>query len=74
MIVLRRALTQVGTRPFFGREPQMQQQDLEEVVRAAVSLASKRIGALLVLQREVGLNEFLDIGTRLDARVSREFR
>ncbi len=69
---IRRALTQVGTRPFFGTEPGIQQEDLEEIIRAAVSLASKRIGALIVLQREVGLNEYVEVGTRLDARVSKE--
>src|SRR3990172_2563287 len=69
---IRRALTQVGTRPFFGSEPGIQQQDLEEIIRAAVSLASKRIGALIVMQREVGLNQYVEVGTRLDARVSKE--
>ena len=69
---IRRALTQVGTRPFFGGEPAIQQEDLEELIRAAVSLASKRIGALIVIQREVGLNQYVEVGTRLDARISRE--
>jgi diadenylate cyclase len=69
---IRRALTQVGTRPFFGHEPRLQGQDLEEIIRAAVSLASKRVGALIVFQREVGLNEFVEVGTRLDAQVSKE--
>jgi uncharacterized protein (TIGR00159 family) len=69
---IRRALTQVGTRPFFGVESGLHGQDLEEIIRAAVSLASKRIGALIVLQRDVGLNDFVEVGTRLDARVSKE--
>jgi diadenylate cyclase len=69
---IRRALTQVGTRPFFGGEPGIQGQDLEEIIRAAVSLASKRIGALIVLQSEVGLNQYIEGGTPLDARVSKE--
>jgi len=69
---IRRALTQVGTRPFFGIEPGIHGQDLEEIVRAAVSLASKRIGALIVLQREVGLNAYVEVGTRLDASISKE--
>ena len=69
---IRRALTQVGSRPFFGGEPGIQGQDLEEIIRAAVSLASKRIGALIVLQREVGLNQYIEVGTQLDARVSKE--
>ncbi len=69
---IRRALTQFGSRPFFGREAGIPGQDLEEIVRAAVALASKRIGALVAFQREVGLNEFVEVGTRLDARVSKE--
>jgi len=69
---IRRALTQVGTRPFFGHEPGIQQEEIEEIVRAAVSLASKRVGALIVFQREVGLNQYVEVGTRLDARVSKE--
>ncbi|MGD0947316.1 MAG: diadenylate cyclase CdaA [Candidatus Binatia bacterium] len=69
---IRRALTQVGTRPFFGVESGLHGQDLEEIIRAAVSLASNRIGALIVLQRDVGLNDFVEVGTRLDARVSKE--
>lgn len=69
---IRRALTQVGARPFFGGEHHMQQEDVEEIVRAAAVLASKRTGALIVLQREVGLNQYMEVGVRLDARVSRE--
>jgi len=45
---------------------------VEELVKAVTHLASRRVGALIVLQHEVGLNEYIDVGTRLDARVSRE--
>jgi diadenylate cyclase len=45
---------------------------IEEVVEAAEALARKKVGGLIVLQRDVGLNEYMEIGTRLDARVSRE--
>jgi len=69
---IRRALAQVGSGPFFGRERVMQSQDLEEITKAAVTLASKRIGALIVVERDVGLNEYMEIGTGLDARVSKE--
>ena len=37
-----------------------------------IALASRRVGALIVLEREVGLNEYIEVGTRLDARVTRE--
>jgi uncharacterized protein (TIGR00159 family) len=72
---IRRALTQVGTAPLFGAERIAQRRDddiINEVAPAVVALAAKRVGALMVLEREVGLNEYMEIGTRLDARVSRE--
>ena len=72
---IRRALTQVGTAPLFStleRSEQRREDVVEEVAQAAMSLASKRVGALVVFQRDVGLSEFMEIGTRLDAWVSRE--
>lgn len=72
---IRRALTQVGAAPLFGtieRSVQPQEDIIDEVAQAAAALASRRIGGLIVFQREVGLNEYMEIGTRLDARVSRE--
>ena len=61
---IRRALTQVGSGPFFGSDPGMQGQDVEEIVRAVVALASKRIGGLIVFERDVGLNEYIEGGTK----------
>lgn len=71
---IRRALTQVGSAPLFGAERLVQRREdiIEEVTEAVRSLAAKRVGALIVLEREVGLSEYIEIGTRLDARVSRE--
>jgi diadenylate cyclase len=72
---IRRALTQVGTAPLFGAAERMVQrrQDIaDQVTQAVLALAGKRVGALIVFEREVGLNEYMEIGTRLDARVSRE--
>jgi uncharacterized protein (TIGR00159 family) len=70
---IRRALTQVGRTPLFGIADRIERgQALEEITKAVVSLASKRVGALIVLEREVGLNDYIEVGTALDARVSRE--
>jgi len=69
---IRRALTRVGSGPFFGSERRLQGQELEEIIRAVVGLASNRIGALIVFEREVGLNEYLDAGTILEAQISKE--
>ena len=70
---IRRALTQVGTGPMFSaRDRVAQGQAVEELVKAVTSLAARRVGALIVLQNEVGLNEYIDVGVRLDAQVSKE--
>ncbi len=45
---------------------------LGEVVRAAESLAQRRHGALIVMERNVGLRNFVETGTRIDAKVSAE--
>ncbi len=70
---IRRMLTQVGTGPLFSGLPRSAHgQVIEEITRAAVTLAGRRIGALIVMAREVGLNEYMDGGTRLDAQVTKE--
>jgi len=70
---IRRALTQVGTRPLFSqRDRIVQGQAVEELTKAVMHLAGRRVGALIVVEHEVGLNEYIEVGTRLDAKVSRE--
>lgn len=70
---IRRMLTQVGTGPFFGRMQRLAQgQTIEEITRASVLLAGRRIGAIFVLQRDVGLNEYVEGGTRIDAQITKE--
>ena len=70
---IRRALTQVGATPLFGGADRMERGEmLEEIVKAVTALADKRVGALIILERDVGLKEYIEVGTRLDARVSQE--
>lgn len=72
---IRRALTQVGKAPRFSaveRMVQRREDVIDEIVEAGMALAEKKVGGLVVLERDVGLNEYMEIGTRLDARVSRE--
>ena len=45
---------------------------LEEVVRASQGLAQRRVGALIVLERETGLEDQIEAGTALDSNVSKE--
>lgn len=68
---LRRFLTLLGRNPlsafmFKPREEVL----IQEVALAAASLASKRLGALIVMERDMGLRTFYETGIHLDAAVS----
>lgn len=42
----------------------------DEIVLAATTLASEKTGALIVIERNIGLRNFIDAGVQLDARIS----
>lgn len=42
----------------------------DEIVLAATTLSSEKTGALIVIERSIGLRNFIDAGVQLDARVS----
>jgi diadenylate cyclase len=69
---IRRALAQMGETQFLSFTTAEELKSLEEVVRATISLANRKIGALIVIQRETSLKDFVEVGTMLDARVSKE--
>ncbi|MCK5271261.1 MAG: diadenylate cyclase CdaA [Sedimentisphaerales bacterium] len=69
---LRRGLMRLsGAR--FGRTAVPETKDvIEEIVDAVAVLSRSEIGALIALEREVGLAEMVGTGTRLEARVTAE--
>jgi len=71
---LRRALASVGRRGSLLRAFSRYQEAhmIDEVVRAVTSLAAKKIGAIIVVERGSRLTDSLDSGTTLDALVSRQ--
>src|SRR4030095_15384393 len=69
---IRRALARVGRGFFPTAALQRETQILEEVVRACQELARKRIGALIVLEREIQLADQIQTGTQLDAAVHKD--
>ena len=69
---IRRALARVGRGFFPNVSAQQESQIVEEVIRAAQTLAQKRVGALIVLERETGLDDQIEAGQRVDALVSKE--
>jgi uncharacterized protein (TIGR00159 family) len=70
---IRRALARMGRRPLLrGQRTAKETQTIEEVVKAAGTLAQKRIGALIAFERSAALDEFIERGTEIDASVSKE--
>ncbi len=69
---IRRVLARVG-RGFFPQLSELKESHiLEEIVRASQTLAQKRVGALIALERENSLEDLVEAGTPLDAAVSKE--
>lgn len=68
---LRRALTKVGLFPSFGSDaPKELERSIKEISQAAGDLASRRIGALIVIRRDVGLEEYTEHAVQIDAVIS----
>lgn len=68
---IRRALIHVGRNPFFADLSYKEETEvIEELIKASVNMANKRIGALVVIERETGLKDFLEVGVEIDAKVS----
>lgn len=68
---IRRALTRVGKSPFH-RSVDVADKDLEEIIRTLFYLAKRRIGALIVIERDTNLGDFIESGFNLDAQLSKE--
>lgn len=71
---IRRGLAAIGRRPFLLKMSPGKSKELytEEIVKAASYLANRHIGALIVIERSQSLSDFIDIGMKIDALVSRE--
>ncbi len=70
---LRRALANLGHNPLLGRFVRVSESGvIPEVVRAAQQMAEKKIGALIVLEKDTGLRTYAETGTAVDARVTAE--
>jgi len=70
---IRHVLSRMGKKSFIpGTDTLSSSQILDEITRAAAALANKRIGALVVIERNIILSRYVEVGTLLDARVSKE--
>ncbi|MCC6277200.1 MAG: TIGR00159 family protein [Oligoflexia bacterium] len=70
---IRRGLAHIGRNPFFTNVSADEETlVVDEIVKAAVILAQKKIGALIVIEREIGLEDFVEVGTKIDSTVNAE--
>lgn len=65
---LRRGLAQLGQFGAMMREEKI----IDEVVKSAVILSKKKIGALIALERDTGLRSYIESGVPLDSKVTSE--
>jgi len=66
---IRRTLARMGRKRWLGRGYQ-RPEFTEDLLIAARRLAAEKIGALIVLERDIGLRTFIESGVRLDASLS----
>jgi diadenylate cyclase len=69
---IRRALAHFGRAPFFRYFERAERADetIEELVTAATNLAARRTGAIIVLERQIGLRNYIEGGIPLDAMIT----
>src|ERR671913_24467 len=69
---IRRALVHLGRGKLFRRLDRKVSDDdtVEELVVAATTLASKKIGAIVVIERSIGLRNYIESGIPLDATLT----
>lgn len=70
---IRRALARIGRRQWLGMSsPLVRRESTDEILWALARLSQRRYGALIVLERDMGLRTFIESGQLLDAVLSRD--
>ena len=68
---IRRTLARIGRKRFFNRAFRRREYT-EEILLALAKLSAEKTGALIVIERDIGLRTFIESGVRLDAHISRD--
>jgi diadenylate cyclase len=68
---IRRTLARIGRKRLFGRAFR-RRESTEEILLALARLSNEKTGALIILERDIGLRTFIESGVRLDAHISRD--
>ncbi len=69
---IRRALAHFGQAPFFRyfNRQEAAQETIEEIVVAATMLSTQRVGAIVAIERDIGLRNYIESGIPLDATLT----
>jgi len=69
---IRRALAHLGRAPFFRyfTRPESAEETVEELIVAASMLSSQHIGAIIAIERQIGLRNYIEGGIPLDATLT----
>ncbi|HYI95528.1 MAG TPA: diadenylate cyclase CdaA [Bryobacteraceae bacterium] len=70
---IRRLLARIGRRRWLSIGGRLQKREFtEELVLALVQMSQQKIGALVVIERDIGLRTFIESGVMMDALLSRD--
>lgn len=70
---IRRLLARIGRSRVLGLRTSFERREVvDEIVLAIQNFAQKKTGALIILERDIGLRTFIESGVPLDAAVSRD--
>ena len=66
----RRALIKLGHSPFFRMFVKSEIQVTKEIVKAVTTLSKNKIGGLITIEREDGLDHYIEGGTKINSNIS----
>ena len=67
---IRRVLISLGQPRFWTGSLNQLSRTVEEIVSGVTELSAARIGAIIVIEKQVALGEFIDTGVRIDAKLT----
>lgn len=69
---IRKMLARMGKAPLFSLSSARQESEhiIEEMVKACLGLSRKKIGALIVIEKNMSLTESVEIGVKMDAEIN----
>lgn len=68
---LRRALSRLGEQHFF-KTPLREESMIQEILQSCAVLSGRKIGALIAIEKEIGLKPYIESGVSLDCLITSE--